>query len=456
MVENVVESVSCPGLFCPTIASDGFLTRIRIPGGQVSVDQLSVLTQVMGRWSTTDQRSSGCLDLLITNRANVQLRCSTSDQGSTTQALTPRDLIALQEAGLAAKNPAIDHLRNIMASPMAGLEPSAFDVMPALVAVEKYICKTPELAKLSAKFSIGIDGGEQASVRDRANDIWLIANASGYELVLNLGYEEWWTGLVGDAVSLVERVADRYLDCLDQYGDRFIDLGAGAKHRRSRKPRLRDIVGLMGKVEFLGESLEEGAGCAARTGAERGMAEMENSLLHLQSEAHRIALEIICPLGKLEIDQINGLIRVLQQFDLNQIRLTPWQTLIIPNVLRSALPDLKIALAQIPLNPNADHPARGIVACSGKSGCQAAATHAQDHAKQLIAKLAKLVDRPFPSIQISGCEKLCAMPKGSDITLVGYEIDGEERYGDLLTEFKSLPEEAIDRVVKQIQLLNSG
>lgn len=432
--------ITCPGLFCPTIASDGVLTRIRIPGGQVSIEQLMVLTQVMGR--------SSCLDLLITNRANVQLRLA--------QHLNPNDLAALQCAGLSAQNPAIDHLRNIMASPMAGLEADAFDVTPALVELEQYICETPGLARLSAKFSIGLDGGERSSVRDRANDVWLIANDAGFELVLSLGDgEEWWTGLVGDAVSLVKRVADRYLIGLDQYERQSAKFKHSPKHRRSRKPRLRDIIALVGKAGFL----EEGAGSAARTGggdkSGAGLAGLaENSLLHLQSDADRIAIEIICPLGKLELDQIKGLIRVLSQFDLSQIRLTPWQTLIIPHVLRSDLPHLKEALMQIPLNPNANHPARGIVACSGKTGCQSAATHAQEHAQQLIAKLEKLTDRfearSFPTLQISGCEKLCAMPRGSEITLVGCEINGEERYGDLL------PGEAIDRVIQQIQLLNSG
>ncbi len=175
---------------------------------------------------------------------------------------------------------------------------------------------------------------------------------------------------------------------------------------------------------------------------------------------NRIAIEIICPLGKISLMQTQSLIPILNQFNLNQIRLTPWQTFIIPNILRSDLPHLKIALDQISLNPNANHPARGIVACSGKSGCQSAATHAQEHAQQLIAKLAERNDRAkmrsFPSIQISGCEKLCAMPRGSDINLVGCEIEGEEYYEDWLSDRKFLPEVAIDRVIEQIQLLNSG
>lgn len=410
--QSIVELASCPGLFCPTIAVDGILTRIRTPGGIVSYVQLSVLARVMER--------SGCFQLLITNRANVQLR--------SVENLTEFDLNDLQSSGLAAKNSNVDHLRNVMISPMAGLESGAFDVVPALQQIERYICETPKLAALSAKFSIGIDGGELLSVRDRANDIWLMAESGGYRLFLG---DERSDIVSDDVVGLVSAVADRYLEYANQVMNRSV------KYRRSRKPRLRDVIECIGKERFLDglvgfEILEDkeirDTASHVPTLGEFG----DTELLHSQVDPDRIALEIVCPLGKLMIEQVNGLISVLGYFDLSEIRLTPWQTLIIPNVLRSSLNSIKTALAKIPLNPNANHPARGVVACSGKSGCASAATHAQEHAQQLISQLTKYPDRSFPSIHISGCEKLCAQPKSKDTTrnivLAGCEVDGTERY----------------------------
>lgn len=416
--KSIVELTSCPGLFCPTIAIDGVLTRIRTPGGMVSCSQLAVLARVMER--------SGCSQLLITNRANVQLR--------SVQNLTECDLQDLQDAGLAAKNPDIDHLRNVMTSPMAGLELGAFDVVPALREIERYICETPKLAALSAKFSIGIDGGELVSVRDRANDIWLVAENRGYRLVL--GEESPWDIVSDDPVGLVRAVADRYL----QYAPHVVN--KSINHRRSRKPRLRDVIEYVGKERFLDGLVDcrTSEDTASHVPTLNRIELLHSQLLHSQKDPDRIALEIICPLGKLTIKQINGLIAVLEWFDLSEIRLTPWQTLVIPNVLRSSLKSIKIALAEIPLNPNANHPARGVVACSGKSGCVSAATYAQEHAQLLITQLVKYPDRSFPSIHISGCEKLCAQPRGghsggntedhrgSDIVLVGCEVDGTERY----------------------------
>ena len=415
--KSIVELASCPGLFCPTIAIDGVLTRIRTPGGMVSCVQLATLARVMER--------SGCSQLLITNRANIQLR--------SVENLTEFDLNDLQDAGLAARNPDIDHLRNVMISPMAGLELGAFDVVPALREIERYICETPKLSALSAKFSIGIDGGELVSVRDRANDIWLVAENGGYRLVLG---EESPSNIVSDdAVGLVRAVADRYL----QYAPHVVN--KSVNHRRSRKPRLRDVIEHIGKERFLDGLLDYKI--SNNTGNRETVSHVptlgkldKTELLHSQKDPDRIALEIICPLGKLTIKQINGLIAVLEWFDFDEIRLTPWQTLIIPNVLQSSLKSIKIELAEIPLNPNANHPARGVVACSGKSGCISAATHAQEHAQLLITQLEQYPDRSFPSIHISGCEKLCAQPRGGhaegtmgrDIVLIGCEVDGTERY----------------------------
>ena len=284
--QSIVELASCPGLFCPTIAVDGILTRIRTPGGIVSCDQLSVLAGVMER--------SGCLQFLITNRANVQLR--------SVQSLTEFDLNDLQNSGLAAKNPDVDHLRNVMTSPMAGLESGTFDVVPALRQIERYICETAKLAALSAKFSIGIDGGELLSVRDRANDVWLVAENGGYRLFLG---DERSDIVSDDVVGLVSAVADRYLEYADQVVNRSV------KHRRSRKPRLRDVIECIGKDRFLDglagfEILENKED--QDTASHFPMGRLNgDELLYSQADADRVALEIVCPLGKLTIEQINGL-----------------------------------------------------------------------------------------------------------------------------------------------------
>ena len=395
-----VESASCPGLFCPTIAQDGVLTRIRTPGGRVFLVQLETLVHIATQ--------IGCPEVLITNRANLQLR--------STRKVDAIGLRLLQRAGLAA-GPEVDHLRNVMASPLAGCDSGAIaNVLPIVMALDAYIAQALYLKPLSAKFSIGIDGGESVSVRDRLNDIWLVAeSADTFRLYLNVGEDVRTEVVTGDCVPLVDAIARVYLAQIDRFS-------AVERLRRSRRARLRDVVRGMGIDRFLGAIVDELGGIATS---------LANRAKAVYSDCSygddRVYIEIIVPIGYVQLSQMRSLVQILSQFNLSEIRLTPWQTIIIPNVTESSLPALENTLLLGGLNPSKIHPARGIVACSGRSGCKSAATHAKEHALELIQRFTG-VDRSFPSIHISGCEKRCAQPKEGDITLIGVEIEGCDYY----------------------------
>jgi ferredoxin-nitrite reductase len=138
------ESIFCPGLFAPSVAQDGMLARVRVPGGVVSSQQALVLAEFAAKL--------GAVDLQITNRSNIQLLLKSLDQA---------DFAALQTVGLAAPIPSLDRFRNIMASPTAGIDPQMLvDTRPLVKSIDSYISSSPHLTGLSAKFSVGIDGGE--------------------------------------------------------------------------------------------------------------------------------------------------------------------------------------------------------------------------------------------------------------------------------------------------------
>jgi ferredoxin-nitrite reductase len=147
----------CPGLFYTVPAKDGIILRIRTPGGLLRSSQSQVVAQFAAQ--------HGDEYVQITHRANLQLRAARAVPSATM-------LSTLQAAGLAARRAAVDHLRNIMASPTAGIDPQALiDTRALVVALDDAITQHEGLAGLPAKFSVGFDGGEGVSVRDRRNDL---------------------------------------------------------------------------------------------------------------------------------------------------------------------------------------------------------------------------------------------------------------------------------------------
>jgi ferredoxin-nitrite reductase len=168
---------------------------------------------------------------LITNRGNLQFRAAALP--------TAQVLQRLQRVGLAAQVPQLDRFRNIMASPTAGIDPLAvMDTRELVGQIDRYISSQPELAQLSAKFSIGIDGGESVSIRQRPNDLCLVASSDGLRLLWRTPLGQVDSALVWEnGVAAVAAIAHWY---------RQQSLAALSNqdnpHRRSQRPRLRQFL----------------------------------------------------------------------------------------------------------------------------------------------------------------------------------------------------------------------
>jgi ferredoxin-nitrite reductase len=432
-----LESLACPGLFYPTAAQDGILARIRTPGGLLGRHQVSAIMDLAAR--------VGLASIQVTNRANLQLQL--------TQVLTPELLQQLQAAELAAPISAVDHLRNIMASPTAGIDPQAvLDTRPVVWAIDQYISSHPELVGLSAKFSIGIDGGEAVSIRQRPNDLILVAHRQGLRLFLNMGDGlELDTGLScawDDAVSLVAAIYQIYLEHAAALPS------VPQPYRRSQKPRLRQLVAQGGLDWFrslLAANFDDCHELVATNNSKPG-AHLGS---HHQRQTGYSYLGIVVPLGQLTIDQLQSLGDLADQYGDGSLRLTPWQNVILPQVLDAELPNLLRAVENLGLHTNVTHPAGSIVACRGKPGCQAAETNSHTHAQDLIQQLLGRLNQPL-QIHISGCAKGCAHPLGSDIALLGVSDGQIERYevyvrsGNQTFGQRLFPMMPVDEVLKMI------
>lgn len=407
----LLEPTTCPGLFYPTPAQDGSLSRLRVPGGFLTTPQSEAIVHL------AHQCGHGVVQ--ITNRANLQIRGVQSG-------IPPATLNHLQQVGLASPIAQVDALRNIMASPTAGIDrQQLLDTCPLVQGWNHYLSNRADFAVLSPKFSVCFAGGESVSVSDRPNDISLVSvNLAGqiyFQLHLSIGER-------GDAPEHVGVLIqpESSLEVLTALTEVYWDYTV-QKSSQAPKPRLRDLLHDWG-IEVYLQLVEKRLAWRLQR-SELGInssspAKTGHLGVHSQCQPDVSYMGIVLPLGRLTTHQLQGLTSLAAQFGSHTLRLTPWQNILLPDI-----PDVHVAavqdgIAALGLSTSATHPWSAIVACSGITGCKSAATDTQSHALALATYLEERMklDRPL-NIHFSGCEKSCAQHYPSDIALVGVAAD---------------------------------
>jgi len=117
-------------------AADGYLARVRLPGGLIDGMGLRALAAA--------SRDLGDGRLELTSRGNVQLRALAADDAVELGA-------RLADAGLWPSQ-SHERVRNIVASPLA-------DLAAQVRALDEALCADPRLAELSGRFLFGLDDG---------------------------------------------------------------------------------------------------------------------------------------------------------------------------------------------------------------------------------------------------------------------------------------------------------
>ncbi|HEY9884868.1 MAG TPA: precorrin-3B synthase, partial [Thermosynechococcaceae cyanobacterium] len=408
---------TCPGLFQPSAAQDGLLLRLRIPGGLLTVRQCEAIADL------ADQFGGGYIE--VTNRANVQIR--ELQAGITTEMLE-----RLQNLELAAPIAAVDSLRNIMCSPTAGIDrQQLLDTRPFAIAWNRYLTTRPDFAVLSPKFSVCFDGGEAVSVRDRPNDISLVAVQIGeavwFRLYLNLGDR----GAAPCDVGVLVK-PDESLQVLTAIAEIYRDYTSAIDTTKRRKPRLRELLHDCGVEKFLQEVARHLPFPLQRSEGTDNVSLIngyQHLAIHSQQQPGLSYIGIILPLGRLETQQLRGLATLAAHYGSGILRLTPWQNVLLSDLQTSHITVVQQKIEQLGLHTSATHPHSAIVACSGTTGCKSSATNTQADALALATYLEQHIALDCPiNIHFSGCEKSCAQHHASDIALLGVTQNGHEAY----------------------------
>ncbi|HEY5855000.1 MAG TPA: precorrin-3B synthase [Aldersonia sp.] len=212
----------CPGVFSAHPAADGYLARIRLPGGRIEPAQLEALAGVAARF--------GDAHLELTSRGNLQVRGIT-------------DLDAVAEIVVAAgliPTPSHERVRNLQLSALSGRRGGNADLRPVLGDLDARLRADPVLADLPARFLFGLDDG-RGDILAQLPDAGLLAHSpDDAELVIG-GVPTGRSVPVPDGAVIVLAAARAFLD--DRTDDwRVADL--------ADRPTLDALLGDLAAVSY--------------------------------------------------------------------------------------------------------------------------------------------------------------------------------------------------------------
>ncbi|MEW5629548.1 cobalamin biosynthesis protein CobG, partial [Streptomyces hydrogenans] len=159
---------ACPGALRLHAAADGFLARLRLPAGRLTARQAVALA------AAADSLGDGRIS--VTSRGNAELRGLAESCGA--------ELAALLDAAGLLPSPSHERIRNIVASPAAGLDGLGHaDVQLWARALDAALCAEPRAAALSGRFLFVLDDG-RGDVAGLGGDVTLIAAPDGAATLL--------------------------------------------------------------------------------------------------------------------------------------------------------------------------------------------------------------------------------------------------------------------------------
>ena len=388
----------CPGALRPMLSGDGWLVRLRISGGVVSATAAGAIADCAKTYG------NGLLDLSA--RANLQLR-------GVQEASLPALVEALQAHGLIDESAEAEAVRNVLASPLAGLSPdAAFDIRPHVRALEQRLASDAALHGLPSKFGFIVDDGGGLSLSGVGADIRFLA-LHGQRFLFSLaGCDE---AAVIDAADLPEVAAQIAVAFLDQ-----------ARQCQTSPRRMGALVASRGAV-----GLWRAAGLVPTHLTPRAATPPEPLGHHPLDASGFLGLGLA--FGRLSAGDLIWLADMAQAHGAGKLRLTPWRAILLPGVDAIA--------AQRILSQASDHfitdpnDARlAVIACPGAPACASAQASTQDDALSL-APLARALSPAGVTLHVSGCAKGCARPSSTAVTLVAraglYDLITQGRASDI-------------------------
>jgi precorrin-3B synthase len=427
----------CPSVARPMPSGDGLLVRLTLPVGSVPPALLNAIASCARRFG------NGLVDL--TSRGNLQLR-------GLSETTMPGLIEALSRFDGVASPHEPESVRDVMMSPLAGLDPKAVcDVRPIVKALRERLASEASLRTLPPKFLITVEDGGERGLDHIAADIRFKAHGSSDDISFTValgGREHEATRVGACAPSSVPDVATKLARA-------FLELrGEGEEAPRRMAELLKRVAAeMIVRAARLGSQLVRERE-TAQAAAPLALPECRADIGIFISDPRNLYFSVGVAFGRMTADQLDDLATRVEASGA-EVRLTPWRVIFVACKSMIETCRMSYSLEGSGFVTNQGDPRLSIAACPGKPACVRGTVSPRDDALSLGWVAQGLMGGI--GLHISGCAKGCARSLATKATLVGRDgrydlvIDGAAgdpplREGLTLEEAKI----ALEQIVEEI------
>jgi ferredoxin-nitrite reductase len=420
------------GIFFRKATPGRFMVRMRVPNGVLNSSQMRVLAKVLAKCG-----EDGVAD--ITTRQNIQIRGIKIED-------VPEMLRLFRDCGLTSIQSAMDNVRNITGSPVAGIDANElYDTRYLAMQVQNMITNNgegnPAFTNLPRKFNIAIDGSRDNATHAEINDVGFVPAFNQLNGIRTFGFNVIVGGFFSNkriAPAIVMNVwvtPEQVVSLCEAILIVFRDCGSRESRQKARLMYLLDEWG----IEQFRDRVEQQLGyslLAAAPTDEVTESKQDHIGVYAQKQPGLNYVGLQIPVGRMYADQMEELARLAEVYGNSEMRLTVEQNLILVNVPDASLEQLlaEPILAKFPVDP---FPLlRGLVSCTGAQFCPVAIVETKNRALALVQEIEQDLTLAQPvRFHWSGCPNSCAQPQVGDIGLIGCKarkngkvVDGVDIY----------------------------
>ncbi|CDF35109.1 unnamed protein product [Chondrus crispus] len=394
-----------------------FMMRLKVPNGLLDANQMRYFARVLEKYG-----DDGCAD--ITTRMNIQLRgIVLEDAGDICD--------GLYKIGLTSYMSGMDNVRNMVGSPIAGIDPEEIvDTRELCIAINDMITNNrrgnPALTNLPRKFNICVSGSRDDFAHTHINDVGLVP------MVHPTTKEVGFNVVIGGFFSIKRNAEAIPMDVWLPYKDVvrfcetlliwFRDNGDRKNRMSSRLMYMVDKLTMSGFREVIQEEFGSKFRRAVDGGEEYATPAPRRNVLGVHAQKQE-GLSWVCgnvPAGRLTAEDFTKLADVAERYSNGEMRLTVEQNVLFPNVKNEEVAGLLGEEIMGKFKTERKGVSAGLVSCTGAQFCGLAIIETKNRAIEVARRLDEEVelDREV-RMHWTGCPNSCGQAQVADIGLMG-------------------------------------